>query len=136
EHQPYADDASPTAESPRYIADLKSMEEDYIDYPDEPEIHTDYPADGEDVDEASDDDNDDDDTNDEDEVRKTVRLEPPIPASMEVRIAEHAVVPIPSTSPTYDQAPLGHRAAMIHMRDYFAEMEQRVLLLLLLEHIE
>ncbi|GJV97389.1 hypothetical protein Tco_1548966 [Tanacetum coccineum] len=35
--QPYTDDASPTAESPRYIADSKSMEEDThedsIDYP-------------------------------------------------------------------------------------------------------
>ncbi|GKD67402.1 putative reverse transcriptase domain-containing protein, partial [Tanacetum coccineum] len=49
-------------------------------------------------------------------ARKTVRLEPPMPASMESRIAEHAVAPIPSTSPTYDQAPLGHRAAMIRMR--------------------
>ncbi|GKA20917.1 hypothetical protein Tco_0700906 [Tanacetum coccineum] len=50
-------------------------------------------------------------------ARKTVRLEPPMPASMEARIAEHAVAPIPPTSPTYDQAPLGHRAAMIRMRD-------------------
>ncbi|GKC36479.1 hypothetical protein Tco_1048863 [Tanacetum coccineum] len=40
-----------------------------------------------------------------------------MPASMEVRIAEHAVAPIPPTSPTYDQAPLGHREAMIRMRD-------------------
>ncbi|GKF24432.1 hypothetical protein Tco_0076754, partial [Tanacetum coccineum] len=46
-------------------------------------------------------------------ARKTIRLEPPMPASMEARIAKHAVAPIPSTSPTYDQAPLGHRAAMI-----------------------
>nr|GEU35876.1 putative reverse transcriptase domain-containing protein [Tanacetum cinerariifolium] len=41
EDQPYADDASPTAESLGYIADLDSMEEDTdedsIDYPDEPE---------------------------------------------------------------------------------------------------
>ncbi|GKG41256.1 hypothetical protein Tco_0470468, partial [Tanacetum coccineum] len=41
EDQPYADDASPTAESPGYIADSDSMEEDtnedFIDYPDEPE---------------------------------------------------------------------------------------------------
>ncbi|GKD96678.1 hypothetical protein Tco_1380575, partial [Tanacetum coccineum] len=39
--QPYADNASPTAESPGYIADSDSMEEytdeDSIDYPDEPE---------------------------------------------------------------------------------------------------
>ncbi|GKC96133.1 hypothetical protein Tco_1161575, partial [Tanacetum coccineum] len=40
EDQPYVDDASPTAESPRYIADLDSMEDDTdtdsINYPDEP----------------------------------------------------------------------------------------------------
>ncbi|GKC95219.1 hypothetical protein Tco_1160661 [Tanacetum coccineum] len=79
EDQPYADDASSTAESPRYIVDSESMEDDSIDYLDEPEDddedseedpnedHTDYPADGEDGDEPSDDDDDDDDTNDEDE---------------------------------------------------------------------
>ncbi|GJX20722.1 hypothetical protein Tco_0223399 [Tanacetum coccineum] len=78
EDQPYADDASPTAESPGYIADSDSMEEDTdadsIDYPDEPE-------DGEEDDdedpeedpseehepEDDDDDDDDDDTDDEDE---------------------------------------------------------------------
>ncbi|GKC39839.1 putative reverse transcriptase domain-containing protein [Tanacetum coccineum] len=34
---PYADDASPTAESPGYIADSNSMEDDSIDYLDKPE---------------------------------------------------------------------------------------------------
>ncbi|GKE73059.1 hypothetical protein Tco_1535100 [Tanacetum coccineum] len=38
-----------------------------------------------------------------------------MPASMEAHIVEHAATPIPPTSPTYDHAPLGHRAAMIHM---------------------
>ncbi|GJY00949.1 retrovirus-related pol polyprotein from transposon TNT 1-94 [Tanacetum coccineum] len=42
-------------------------------------------------------------------------------ASIEARIAEHAVIPIPPTIPTYDQAPLGHRAAMIRMRDDIPE---------------
>ncbi|GKD27016.1 hypothetical protein Tco_1233230 [Tanacetum coccineum] len=41
EDQPYAEDASPTAESPRYIADSDPIEDDTnadsIDYPDEPE---------------------------------------------------------------------------------------------------
>ncbi|GJY90720.1 hypothetical protein Tco_0505916 [Tanacetum coccineum] len=46
-------------------------------------------------------------------ARKTVRHEPPMSASMEARIAEHAAAPIPPTSLAYDQAPLGHRAAMI-----------------------
>ncbi|GJZ97530.1 hypothetical protein Tco_0669983 [Tanacetum coccineum] len=73
--QPYADDASPIAESLGHIADSESMEEDSIDYPYEPEDndedseedpkedHTDYSADGED----GDDEPSDDDTNDEDE---------------------------------------------------------------------
>ncbi|GJZ51754.1 hypothetical protein Tco_0606269 [Tanacetum coccineum] len=194
EDEPYADDASSTAESPRHIADSESIEEDSIDYPDKPEDddkdpeedpeedHTDDPADGEDGDdEPFDDDDDDDDTDDEDEeptedeeeeehiaptdpsavpvvdlvplardteafetdessptprspqtrvpfsqtrlrrARKTVRLDPPMSASMEAHIAEHADVPIPPTSPAYDQAPLGNRAAMIHMRDDILE---------------
>ncbi|GJW50226.1 hypothetical protein Tco_0091577 [Tanacetum coccineum] len=183
--QPYANDASPTAKSPGHIADSDSIEDDSIDYPDEPkdddedleedpeEDHTNYPADGEDGDdEPSDDDDDDADMDNEDEeptedkeeeeqhlapavsfvvpvvdpvpsagdtkafktdesaptprspqtrvpfsqtrlrrARKTVRLEPPMTASMEARIAKHAAAPIPPTSPAYDQAPLGHRAA-------------------------
>ncbi|GJW55927.1 putative reverse transcriptase domain-containing protein, partial [Tanacetum coccineum] len=194
EDQPYANDASPTAESPGHIADSDSMEEDYIDYLDEPEDddedpeedpeedHIDDLADGEDGDdEPSDDDNDDNDTDDEDEeptkdeeeeehiasadssavpvvdaipsardtkafktdksaptpispqtripfsqtrlhrARKTVRLEPHMSASMEAHIAEHVVAPIPPTSPAYDHAPLGHRAAMIRMRDDILE---------------
>ncbi|GKF66106.1 hypothetical protein Tco_0192623, partial [Tanacetum coccineum] len=153
EDQPYADDASSTAESPRYIADSDLMEEDTdadsIDYPDESE-------DGED---------DDDEDHEEDPTlanssavpvvdhvpsvrdieafetdesaphldylrlgslflrhisvghQKIVRLEPTMSASIEAHIAEHAAAPIPPTNPTYDQAPLGHRATMIRMRD-------------------
>ncbi|GJZ31119.1 putative reverse transcriptase domain-containing protein [Tanacetum coccineum] len=54
-------------------------------------------------------------------ARKTVRLEPPMLASMEAHIAENTVAPIPPTSPTYDQAPLGHKTAMIRMRDDIPE---------------
>ncbi|GJQ92998.1 hypothetical protein Tco_0004137 [Tanacetum coccineum] len=188
EDQPYADDASLTAESPGYITDSNSMEEDTdedsIDYPNEPE-------DGEEDDEKDpeedpseehepEDEDDDDGTNDVDEeptedeeeehlaptdssvvpvvdhapsardteafktdesaptprspqtrvpfsqtrlrrTRKTVRLEPPMSASMEARIAEHATTPMPPTSHAYDQAPLGHRATMIRMRDDIPE---------------
>ncbi|GJX25486.1 hypothetical protein Tco_0231782 [Tanacetum coccineum] len=168
EDQPYADDASPIAESPGHIADSELIEGDSIDYLDEPEDddedpekdHTDYPADGKDgYDEPSDDDDDDDDTDDEDEepiedeedeehlaptdpsakpvvdpvlsvgdteavetdesaltprspqtrvpfsqtrlhrAWKTVRLEPPMSASIEARIAEHAAAPICHTPP-------------------------------------
>ncbi|GJV32734.1 hypothetical protein Tco_1393134 [Tanacetum coccineum] len=54
-------------------------------------------------------------------ARKTVRLEPPMSASMETRITEHVAAPIPPTNPTYDQEPLGHRAAMIRIRDDILE---------------
>nr|GEW32944.1 hypothetical protein [Tanacetum cinerariifolium] len=195
--QPYADDASPIAESPRHIVDSESMDKDSINYPDEPEDdnkdpeedHTDYHADGGDGDdepidddeydddtddEPSNDDDDDDDTDDKDEeptkdeydeeeeehlapadsfavpvvnlipstgdteafetdesaptprspqtrvsfsqtrlhrTRKTVRLEPPMSASIEARIAEHVAAPIPPTSPAYDQEPLAESSA-------------------------
>ncbi|GKF27895.1 hypothetical protein Tco_0094237, partial [Tanacetum coccineum] len=50
-------------------------------------------------------------------TRNTVRLEPPMSASMKARIAEHAAVPTPlTTSPTDAGAPLGYRAAGIRMR--------------------
>nr|GEW02719.1 putative reverse transcriptase domain, ribonuclease H-like domain, aspartic peptidase domain protein [Tanacetum cinerariifolium] len=171
EDQPYANDASPIAESPGHIADSESMEEDSIDFPDEPEDneedskedHTNYPADGGDGDDEPSDDDEDDDNDDEDEeptkdedddkeeehlapvnssvvpivdpvpsagdteafetneAQKTIRLKPPMSASMETRIAEHAAIPRPPTSHVYDQAPLGHRAARIRMRDDYHE---------------
>ncbi|GKF99965.1 hypothetical protein Tco_0301656, partial [Tanacetum coccineum] len=75
EDQPYADDASPTGESPGYIVDSDSMEEDT----DEDSIYySDEPEDGEEDDDEGpeedpikehepEDDDDDDDTDDEDE---------------------------------------------------------------------
>nr|GEW80601.1 putative reverse transcriptase domain-containing protein [Tanacetum cinerariifolium] len=65
-------------------------------------------------------------------ARKIVRLEPPMSASIEAHIAEHAVahtpplpvsstpLPLPSpltTSPTDTGAPLGYKVARIRMRD-------------------
>ncbi|GKE22031.1 hypothetical protein Tco_1433543, partial [Tanacetum coccineum] len=64
-------------------------------------------------------------------ARKTIRLEPPMSASMEARIAEYAATPTPplpvassqlplpsplTTSPTNAGAPLGYRVAGIRMR--------------------
>ncbi|GKC90230.1 hypothetical protein Tco_1150879, partial [Tanacetum coccineum] len=57
-------------------------------------------------------------------ARKTVRLEPPMSASMEARIAEHVAAPIPPISLTYDQTSLGHKAAMIRMREDIPEEDQ------------
>ncbi|GKF14524.1 hypothetical protein Tco_0055986, partial [Tanacetum coccineum] len=158
---PYAEDASPTAESPGYIADSDLIEDDtdkfFIDYPDEPGTDDEDEDPEEDPnkkhepeDEGAKEDESSEDSNktepfEENETatappqprspqtrnhfsqtrlrraRKTVRLEPPMPASMEVRIAGYAVTSIPSTSPTYDHAPLGHRTAMIRMRDDIRE---------------
>ncbi|GKD68912.1 hypothetical protein Tco_1323002 [Tanacetum coccineum] len=111
EDHPYADDASPTSESPGYIVDSESMKEDSIDYPDEPEDddedpeedpeedHTNYPADREDGDEPSDDDDDDDDTDDEDEEpikdeKEEEHLAPADPSAVPV------VDPVPSVADT------------------------------------
>ncbi|GJT38406.1 hypothetical protein Tco_0938271 [Tanacetum coccineum] len=138
EDQPYADDASPTAESPGYIADSDLIEEDTdensIDYPYEPkygkedddedpreDLEEDPSEENEPEDDDDDDDIDDEDkepTKDEDEeehlapadssvtrlcrARKTIRLEPPMSASMKARIVEHDAAPIPQ-QPYYDQ---------------------------------
>ncbi|GKD67583.1 hypothetical protein Tco_1321673 [Tanacetum coccineum] len=79
EDQLYANDASPTAESPGYIADSDSMEEDTdadsIDYPDEPkdgEEDDDEDLEGDPKEDPSEehepeDDDDDDDTDDNEE---------------------------------------------------------------------
>ncbi|GKC96569.1 hypothetical protein Tco_1162011, partial [Tanacetum coccineum] len=172
EDQSYADDASPTAESPGYIVDSDLMEEDTdedsIDYLDKPE-------DGEDDDEEDpeedpseehkpeDDDEDpeedpnkehepeDEDTKEEEpsegsnetepfeedktavtppqprqrRARISIRPQTPMAASTEAFINAFAagspLFPLPPTSPAYDQAPLGHRAVMIRIRDDILE---------------
>ncbi|GJS76081.1 hypothetical protein Tco_0725962 [Tanacetum coccineum] len=151
EDQPYADDASPTAESPGYIADSDSMkedtDEDSIDYPDEPE-------DGkEDEDEEDDDEDPEEDPSKEHEPKDDnedpeedlseehepedydTKEEEPSEGSDETKpfkedetvalidafAAGSPPFPQPPTSPAYDQAPLGHRAAMICIRDDIPE---------------
>ncbi|GKC58718.1 hypothetical protein Tco_1086316 [Tanacetum coccineum] len=135
EDQPNAEDASPTAESPGYSADSDPIEDDTdadsIDYPDdESEEH------------ESEDEQDSDETKPfkEDETaatppspgrhraRVSVRPQPPMAASTQAPIDACATgspsVQLPPTSPTYDRAPLGHRAAMIHMREDILEEDQ------------
>ncbi|GKF06949.1 hypothetical protein Tco_0037617, partial [Tanacetum coccineum] len=168
EDQPYAEDASPTAESPGYIADSYLMEDDTdadsIDYPNEPGTDDEDEDPSEEHEPKNEDAKEDESSEDSDgtgpfkenetaatpppprlpqtripfsqthlrRVRKTVRLQPPIPASMEARIAEHAAAPIPPTNPTDDQVPLGHRAALIRMRDDIPEEDmppQRIFVL-------
>ncbi|GJR60617.1 hypothetical protein Tco_1502779 [Tanacetum coccineum] len=58
-------------------------------------------------------------------ARISVRPQTPMAASTQALIdafsAGSPPFPLPPTSPAYDQAPLGHRAAMIHMRDDIPE---------------
>ncbi|GJT60621.1 reverse transcriptase domain-containing protein [Tanacetum coccineum] len=168
EDQPYADDASSTAESPRYIADSDSMEDDSIDYPNEPEDDDEDPDEDDDEDpeedpsekhEPEDDDEDpEEDPSEEHEpededtmedktavtplpprhrgARISVRPQTPMVASTQTLINAFAagspLFPLPPTSPAYDQAPLGHRAVMIRMRDDIPEEDmppQRIFVL-------
>nr|GEU39054.1 hypothetical protein [Tanacetum cinerariifolium] len=159
EDQPLPADASPTSLSPGYMEDFdldeeEDLEEDHDDYPadggdgdDEP-----FDDDNDDDDDANDEDeepfeNEDENEEEEEEhlapadsfavpirlrrTRKTIRLKQSMSASMDARISEHAVGPIPplpvpspplplpsplTTSPTDTGAPLGYRAAGIRMR--------------------
>ncbi|GKE57876.1 hypothetical protein Tco_1497061 [Tanacetum coccineum] len=160
----YADDASPTAESPGYIVDSDSMEDDSIDYPDKPDDDDEDPK--EDPSEEHDPENDDEDPEEvpseehepedegtkkeepsegsdetepfkEDETaitappprhrRARISVRPQTPmaaftlALIDAFVAGSHPFPLPPTSPVYYQAPLGHRAAMIHMRDDIPE---------------
>nr|GEV42727.1 putative reverse transcriptase domain-containing protein [Tanacetum cinerariifolium] len=58
-------------------------------------------------------------------ARMSVRPQTPMAAStralIDVFAAESSPFPLPPTSPTYDQASLGQRAAMIHIRDDIPE---------------
>nr|GEV39487.1 putative reverse transcriptase domain, ribonuclease H-like domain, aspartic peptidase domain protein [Tanacetum cinerariifolium] len=157
EDQPLPDDTSPIAASPDYVADFDPEKDPKEDPKDD---QADHPVDEGDGDNEPSDDDDDDDTDDGDpeeddeeeeehsalaylstvpivdhthlhRARKTVRLEPPMSASMEACIARHATLlsppllepslplPFPSpltTSTTDTGAPLGYRAAGIRMR--------------------
>nr|GEW14384.1 hypothetical protein [Tanacetum cinerariifolium] len=120
EDQPLPVDASPTTASPGYVVD-SDLKEDHANYPIDESAptprspHTIIPISQTRLRRA----------------RKTVRLEPPMSASMETCIARHAALlstplhvaspplPLPSpltTGPTDTGAPLDYRAAKIRMR--------------------
>ncbi|GJZ96286.1 hypothetical protein Tco_0668620 [Tanacetum coccineum] len=138
--QPFLDDSSPTAESPGYIADSDSMKEDYIDYPDEPEDDDEDPEEDNDEDTEEEEPSEGSDETEPFEEDKTdvkpppprhrkarisVRPQTPMAASTQALIDAFAAgsppFPLPPTNPAYDQEPLGHRAAMIRMRDDILE---------------
>nr|GEW02365.1 putative reverse transcriptase domain-containing protein [Tanacetum cinerariifolium] len=103
EDQPHADDASPTAESPGYIADLDSMGEDDDK---DPEEDPNEDTKEEETSEGSD---------------KTEPFEEDETTLIDAFAAGSPPFLLPPTSPAYDQAPLGHRAAMIRRRDDIPE---------------
>ncbi|GJV69214.1 putative reverse transcriptase domain-containing protein [Tanacetum coccineum] len=150
--QPYADDASPTVESPGYIADSDLIEDDIdegsIDYPYEPKDGEEDDDEDPEEDPNEEHEPEDEDTKDEEpskgsdetkpfEEDKTAVIPPPPPRLRGARISVRPQTPmaastqtlinafaagsplflLPPTSPAYDQAPLGHRAAMIRIRD-------------------
>ncbi|GKF15110.1 hypothetical protein Tco_0056572, partial [Tanacetum coccineum] len=114
--QPYADDASPTAESPRYIADSDLMEEDTdedsIDYPDKPEDDDEDPEEDTSKEHELEDDNEDpeEDPNEEHEPEdEDTKEEEPFEGSDETKPFEEdetAVTPPPPR----------HRRARISVR--------------------
>ncbi|GJW70925.1 hypothetical protein Tco_0127842 [Tanacetum coccineum] len=125
EDQPVVEDAKLHV----FLADSDSMEDDTnldsIDYPYEPE-------DGEDDGEAPEEDPKEDETAatppspGRHRARIIVRPQPPMAASTQTLIdAFDAGSPLfpspPPINPTYNQAPLGHRAAMTRMRDDILE---------------
>ncbi|GKC93549.1 hypothetical protein Tco_1158991, partial [Tanacetum coccineum] len=118
EDQPYANDASPIAESPGYIADSESMKEDSIDYPDEPEDDDEDPEEDDDEDPEEDpskehepvDDDPEEDTSEEHEPEdEDTREEEPSKGSDKTEpFEEDEIVVIPP--------PPKHREARISVR--------------------
>nr|GEV81190.1 uncharacterized protein [Tanacetum cinerariifolium] len=117
--QPHADDASPTVESPGYIADSDSMGEDDDEGPEENPSEEHEPED-DDKDPNKEPEPKEEDTKEHRGARISVRPQIPMVASTQTLIdaftAGSPLFPLPPASPAYDQAPLGHRTTMIRRR--------------------
>ncbi|GJS91549.1 putative reverse transcriptase domain-containing protein [Tanacetum coccineum] len=129
----------PEPEHPEYhVPSDDDMHEDSIDYPNEPEDDDEDPK--EDLIEEHEPENDDkdlkedpskehepedEDTKEEEPSEGSDETEPFEEDETAILIdaftAGSPPFPLPPTSPAYDQAPLGHRAAMIYMRDDIPE---------------
>nr|GEZ47030.1 hypothetical protein [Tanacetum cinerariifolium] len=133
EDEPLPADASPTALSPGYVVESDEDEDPFEDEDDDEEEDEHLAPSDSSVVPTVDPVLSAGDTKafETDEAQKTIRLEPPMSASMKARIAEHAVAPIPplpisslqlplpsplTTSPTNTGVPLGYMAAGIRMR--------------------
>ncbi|GJZ48896.1 putative reverse transcriptase domain-containing protein [Tanacetum coccineum] len=128
DEHPYADDASPTAESPGYIADSDSMEDntdtDSIDYPDEPGTNDEDPEEDDDEDpeedpsEEHDPEDEDEDPEEDPSEENEIKDED---AKEDESFEDSATPPPPRHRGARISAPLGHREAMIRMRDDILE---------------
>ncbi|GJX01161.1 hypothetical protein Tco_0185074 [Tanacetum coccineum] len=138
EDQPDAEDA----DSHGFLADSDSMEDDTdagsIDYPDEDNVEDpeEDPSEEHESEDGPFEDSDETEPFEEDETdaippsprrrgaRITVGPQPPMASSTQALIDAFATgspLSPPPINPTYDQAPLGHRAAMIRMKDDIPE---------------
>nr|GEZ59601.1 hypothetical protein [Tanacetum cinerariifolium] len=132
EDQSYANDASLTAKSPRYIADLGSMGEDDDKDPEkDPSEEHEPKDDDEDLEEDPNEEHkpEDEDTREEELFEGSVKTEPFEEDKTDALIDAFAdgspLFPLLPIGRAYDQAPLGHRIAMISMRDDILEEDMR-----------
>ncbi|GJY52910.1 hypothetical protein Tco_0444574 [Tanacetum coccineum] len=110
EDQPYADDASPIALSPSYVADSDPEEDAEEDSKDGP---VDYPADGgddDDDDDSSDDDEEEEASEEEEEehlalAESFVALAAPMPFPSEAEVERLLTLPTPPPSPLISLSP-------------------------------
>nr|GEW04489.1 reverse transcriptase domain-containing protein [Tanacetum cinerariifolium] len=115
EDQPHVDDASPTAESPGYIANSNSIEEDGDE-----DFEEDLEEDPSEEHEPEDDEDPEEDPNEEPEPKEKDTKEPS-KDSDETKPFEGDETAVTPPPPRHHKAPLGHRAAMIRMRDNILE---------------
>nr|GEV92002.1 putative reverse transcriptase domain-containing protein [Tanacetum cinerariifolium] len=120
EDQPHVNDASPTAESPGYIADSESMGEDENkDF--EEDLSEEHKPEDDDEDPEKDPNKEhepkDEDTKEEEPSEYSDETRPfkedETAALIDAFDVGSPLFPLPPTSPAYDQAPLVHRSAMI-----------------------
>nr|GFB01151.1 hypothetical protein [Tanacetum cinerariifolium] len=119
EDQPHVDDASPTAESPGYMADSDLMgEDDDEDLEENPSKEHEPKDDDEDPEEDPKEENE---PEEEERFKGSDKTEPfkedETAALIDTFTVGSPLFSLPPTSLTYDQASLGHKTAMIHRRD-------------------
>nr|GFA93359.1 hypothetical protein [Tanacetum cinerariifolium] len=123
DEHPHVDDASPTAESPGYVADSDLMgEDDDEDLEENPSEEHEPKDDDEDPEEDPKEENE---PEEEERFEGSDETEPfkedETAALIDTFTVGSPLFSLPPTSLTYDQASLGHKTAMIHRRDDIPE---------------